>query len=79
MIFIGIWLFLGLCGYFMMRQGFLVSFERVLGKKATWGYWDVILGLIYTLYGPFVIIHALSMDGKKCFQRRKKGRRKNDR
>lgn len=65
-----LWEFLGICGYFMLRQGSLVSFERALGKKAAWGDADVLAGLLYTLSGPIFFFQALLMEGRNCFRRR---------
>lgn len=64
------WWLLGICGYFMMRQGSLVEFERALGKKEAWAYQDIVLGLIYTITGPISILQALKMSGKNCFRKR---------
>lgn len=64
------WWLLGVCGYFMMRQGSLVEFERCLGKKVAWGGIDIVLGLLYTFLGPLAILQALKMSGKNCFRKR---------
>ena len=65
-----IWLFLGICGYLMLRQGSLVSFESALGKRESWGYMDIALGIPYILVGPIFIIQALALEGRNCFHRR---------
>ena len=63
------WLF-GICGYFMMRQGSLVEFEKELGKKGAWDIWDILLAAMYTLYGPMAILYAFCVYGKSCFRKR---------
>ncbi len=65
-----IWSGLGLVGYFLMRQGFLVSYEAVLGKEKAWDWFDVILGIPLVMTGPLAIMVALIVKGDSCFERR---------
>lgn len=64
------WLLLGICGYFMMRQGFLAQFERAFGKKDAWGRQEWIASLICILLGPMLIFWAFVICGKYCFRKR---------
>lgn len=66
-----IWLLLGICGYFMMRQGFLVAFEGCLGKRGAWGFCEMCLGIICLSWGILNIFLALSICGMDCFRKRR--------
>lgn len=65
-----LWLLLGVCGYLMLRQGFLVAFEASIGKLGAWDAPVVIVGLIGILYGPMMIVWALLICGRDCFRKR---------
>lgn len=65
-----IWFLLGLCGHFLMRQGFLVAFEGCSGKKGAWDFWTKINSLIFIVGGPVQIIFALLICGSDCFRKR---------
>ena len=69
-IYITIWLLLGIVGYFMMRQGFLVAFEKGLGKRESWSFGEMSLGILCISYGVFNIFLALAICGKDCFLKR---------
>ena len=66
---ITIWLALGVVGYLMMRQGFLVSYERILGKEKAWD-WSDKIGIIFSIMGPIFILIAILVKGKSCFKKR---------
>ena len=66
-----VWLLLGVVGYFLMRQGFLVQFESALGEKWAWDSKDIILGIVSIVFGgPIFIIMAFSVQGKRCVKKR---------
>jgi hypothetical protein len=66
-----VWLTMGILGYMMMRQGFLVNFEREgHGKSKAWRSFDMYIGFFSVLLGPIFIIISLGTVGKKAFQKR---------
>ena len=65
-----IWFGLGVVGYFLMRQGFLVDYENVLGKDEAWGWAEVVLGILLVVAGPLAIFIALALKGNSCFKKR---------
>lgn len=67
---ISIWLLLGICGCFMMRQGFYVAFESVLGKKGAWGWLMRITSVALMLCGGFAPLFAVIICRKDCFRKR---------
>ena len=69
---VGIWWLLGWLGYFLMRQGFFVSFEYALGKQRAWNGADKIMGWLGTCIGPIFVIIAVLVKGKNCFRKRNK-------
>ena len=58
-----IWLFLGIVGYFLMRQGFLVD----IGE---WPLLAKIGGFVCIFFGPLFVIAALIVNKKNCFRKR---------
>ncbi len=71
MIWIILWIALGVVGYFMMRQGFLVEFEeKGVGKNVVWPWFMVLLGISSIALGPIFITMALEVQGRNCFRKR---------
>ncbi len=72
-----IWIYLaihwigGTLGYMLMRQGFLVDFEGVLGKRNVWQKADVFSGIVSGLAAGWVfVLIAFFVKGKFCLKRR---------
>ncbi len=77
LLILAIWWGLGFIGYMMMRQGFLVHFEPLLGKKRAWGITEIAAGILgMAAGGPLFILGALMVKGKYCFGKRKRNTRK---
>lgn len=70
MIWIAIWLILGLCGYFMLRQGFLVAFESCLGKEEAWDKDTKRLSMVAIITRPIAMMYAVVICGGDCFHKR---------
>ena len=66
------WLLAGLAGFVMMRQGFLVDFEKSLGKEVAWDVSCIVTGVLGILAGPFFMLIALLVKGGLCFRKRPK-------
>lgn len=64
-----VWLLSGICGYFMMRRGFLVAFENSLGKRGAWGFGEMSLGILCIFFGVLNIFLALIICGLDCFRK----------
>jgi hypothetical protein len=55
----------------MMRQGFLVRFERKgYGKDEVWGVMERVIGVLFYVMGPFGPIISLCVVGRDAFRKR---------
>lgn len=66
------WLLFGVAGYFMMRQGFYVMFEKSLGRDGAWCKRLRTQSKYIILTGPCFFIAALCCNGMDCFRKSQK-------
>lgn len=71
---LALWWIGGAIGYFLMRQGFLVTFERPLGKKQAWGVAEIVMGIVAgVIVGWLFVPMAFAVKGRDCIRKRIQG------